>query len=389
MIKNDKLLFSYEKYELLCRYFNFKPRTSDYHKVLKNYFQNCKSGSYFGIWILNNLDNIFLISIIDSVSKYFQSAVRYNFIIHSILVINETNINFLTYNKFKKTNIFYICLLAAIEFIKIPLGYLVMIILKIMYKFDGNYDSKNFNDYKFIIIGGTSGFANYLAFKLANYGKEVLVLSKNKNTNQKYNAQLKMLSMSDNLLFDNLDLNKKLDSNKLNLKKYFNKKKIMIFYNAAVKSKNLEESFNVNYFSHLKILEYISSNFPKIHKTHIFISSLGKYTESFFYPYYNSSKAALSSTISSFKFSNKQKKQNFLLIEPSMIESKMIKKTNLTKYFIISQEKASNKIFKFISLNFNKNKKYILGKKFLFIILILKILPIKLKMKILEKNSHS
>ena len=67
----------------------------------------------------------------------------------------------------------------------------------------------------------------------------------------------------------------------------------------------------------------------------------------------------------------------------------MIKKTNLTKYFIISQEKASNKIFKFISLNFNKNKKYILGKKFLFIILILKILPIKLKMKILEKNSHS
>ena len=79
-------------------------------------------------------------------------TVRYNFIIHSILVINETNINFLTYNKFKRTNIFYICLLAVIEFIKIPLGYLVMIILKIMYKFDGSYDSKNFDDYKFIIV---------------------------------------------------------------------------------------------------------------------------------------------------------------------------------------------------------------------------------------------
>ncbi len=387
MIKSDKLLFSFEKYQLLCRYFNFKPRISDYHKVLKNYFQNCKSGSYFGIWIINYLDSIFLISLIDSVSKHFKSAIRYNFIIHSILVINEVNINSLAYTKFKNTNIFFIFLLTIIELVKIPIGYLIMVILKILYKYDGNFDSNNFNDYKFIIIGGTSGFANYLAFKLANYGKEVLVLSKNKDINKKYNSSLKILSMSDYLFFDHLDLNKTLNLKKINLQKYFSKKKIMIFHNAAVKSKDLEKSFNVNYFSHLKILEYISKSFPDIHKTHIFVSSLGKYTESIFYPYYNSTKAALSSTISSYKFFN-NKNQNFLLIEPSMIESKMIKKTSLTKYFLISQKKASNQIFKFISLNYYKNKKYILGKKFLFVIFLLKVLPTNLKMKILQNNSH-
>ena len=76
---------------------------------------------------------------------------------------------------------------------------------------------------------------------------------------------------------------------------------------------------------------------------------------------------------------------NFTLIEPGLINTKLIKSTNLTNLFSIEPDVASNYIFNNIFFN---NKKYLLvGKRYIIIDIILRLLPYKFKIFILKNYS--
>ena len=127
---------------------------------------------------------------------------------------------------------------------------------------------------------------------------------------------------------------------------------------------------------------FINNKFVK----HVFISSKGKNLESIHFPYYNSSKAALSSLVKSYQliYSN-YKNVKILLVEPGLINTKLIKSKTLVNFFSIQPETAAYQLFN--NIFFNDKKYLFIGKRYIFINMFFKLLPNLFKKTILKNYS--
>lgn len=386
------LAFDYKKYLLINKYFNFQQNDIDkFYNNLENYYNNYDScyinRKSFTDYLFKSINTKYQISLIDTISKLLPKN-KYNFILHSIIAHAEIN-SPKNFEKYKQKNLLYFIYYFIFELFKIPISIVFLSYKWIIYKlFFKKTIIQNIKSLKVILIGGTNGIGYCLGNIIADHDIDVTIFSQDINKINNIKDILYKKNILKKLIYRHLDLTNETDYYQKIVKELKNHKDIVIIYNAAIKSSNLRITNNVNYEQNINLMNKINNSFIKKNKTikHVFISSRGKNLESYNYPFYNSSKAALSSIIRSYQLIYSDSKNiNFTLIEPGLINTKLIKSTNLTNLFSIEPDVASNYIFNNIFFN---NKKYLLvGKRYIIIDIILRLLPYKFKIFILKNYS--
>lgn len=396
-MKNRKInfcgiAFDYNKFVILNDYFGFKSDHKKYYRLLSNFHNSYKrkyiNNKIFIDYLLSSFNYKYEFFFYDNICKLFYKKNKLNYLIHSNLMLSEIDSKNI-FAKNRDKNLISIIFLFIFELSITPLS-LIFIFYKYLFFLLSSFNKKSLsiNTTKVIIIGGANGVGHVLSNLIADYGFSITVYSKDKskidqitNIQSKYNLDFNLKYVPTDLLSKtNLEFNI--------LKECEGFKSIIYIFNSAIKSKSLTESNIVNYEVGIKVSNYLNDNLKNRNIKHVFMSSYGKNSESIYFPYYNSSKASLSSIVRSniLKYSF-NKNINYLLVEPGLIKTKLIKSNFLINIFAISKKKAAYVLFK--SIFFKETNYLILGKRFLIISFILKILPQKFKFYILKKNSST